>query len=114
MRPARNSDSRPCGASLFWGRADSSFSLLAMSDSSFWLGAGRRVQDRVEGWPVCCGHGGRRSLSLEAPGLELASECLAFVHAHVGVGQQRSQVVGIAANGFSGESPVEWQADLMD
>src|SRR5271170_7413567 len=85
-----------------------------MSDPPFWLGAGRRVRDQIEGRPGGCGYRGLRSLSLEPPGMDLASERLAFVHAHVRVGQQRRQVVGVVADALPGESPVEWEADLVD
>src|SRR5277367_1256690 len=107
-------DTQPRGGSLVWGKADSSFSLLAMSDSPFWLGAGRRVRDRIEGRPVRCGHRGGWNRAFEPPGLDLAGERLAFVHAHVRVGKERGQVVGVAADTLPGESPVEREADLMD
>src|ERR1700678_2438765 len=112
-RPS-NLESWPRGGSLVWGKADRSCSLLAMSDPSFWLGAGRRVRNRIEGRPVRCGHRRVQSLAFEPPGFDLASERLAFVHAHVRIGQERGQVVGVAADDLPGESPVEREADLVD
>src|SRR3984957_20080056 len=114
IRRANSCDSRPRGGSVVWGKADSSISLLAMSDSPFWLGTGRRVRDGIEGRPGRCGHCRRRNLAFEPPGLDLADERLAFVHADVRVGQERSQVVGVAADNLPGESPMERKADLVD
>src|ERR1700691_5675339 len=108
------SDSGPRGGSLVWGKADSSCSLLAMSDPSFWLGAGRRIRNRIEGRPVRCGYRRLHILAFEPPGLNLASERLAFVHAYVRVGQERGQIVSVAADDLPGESPVEREADLVD
>src|SRR5580658_9409487 len=85
-----------------------------MSDPSFWLGAGRRIRDRIEGRPVRCGYRRLQILTFEAPGLDLASERLAFVHAYVRVGQERGQIVSVAADDLPGESPVEREADLVD
>ena len=45
---------------------------------------------------------------------DLTGESLAFVHAHVGLGNQRRQIVGVAAHSLAGESPVERYADLVD
>src|SRR5277367_3936220 len=96
-------DSQPRGGSLVWGKAASSFSLLSMSEPSFWLGAGRRVRDGIKGRPLCCGHRWLRRLAFKPPGLDLASERLAFVHAHVRVGQKRGEVVGVAAHDLTSE-----------
>src|ERR1700723_751436 len=107
MRRPNSSGSGPRGGSLVCGKADSSFSLLAMSDSPFWLGAGRRVRDRIEGRPVRGGYRWGRGGAFDPPGLDLAGARLAFVHAHVRVGQERGQVVGVTADDLSGEGPVE-------
>src|ERR1700678_3968461 len=107
-------DSRPRGGSMVWGNADSSCSLLAMSDPSFWLSAGRRVREGIQGRPVGCWYRRLQSLAFEPAGLDLAGERLAFVHAHVRVGQERGQLVGVAADNLPGESPVEREADLVD
>src|ERR1700677_686249 len=109
-----SSASRPRGGSLVWGKADSSFSLLVMSDPPFWLGAGRRVRDRIEGWPGRCGYSGPKGLALDSSGMDLAGKCLAFVHAHVRVSHDRGQVIGVAADALPGEGPVEWESDLVD
>src|SRR6201994_716906 len=114
MKRPSSSDTRPRGGSLIWGNAESSCSLLAMSQSPFWLSAGRRVRDRIERRPVRRGHSRLRRLAFEPPGLDLAGECLAFVHAYVRVGQERGQIIGVAAHALPGEGPMEREADLVD
>src|ERR1700761_2388811 len=111
-RPS-STDNQPRGGSLAWGKADSSCSLLAMSKPPFWLGTGRRVRDRIESRPVRCGHRRLQSLAFEPASLDLACERLAFVHAHIRVGQEGGQVVGVAADGLTGKSPVEREAYLV-
>ncbi len=70
------------------------------------IGVGRRPADGVLG---------RLGKAAVVPaGLHLAGENLALVHAHVGIGQQRGQVVGVAADRLAGEAPVKRQADLVD
>jgi hypothetical protein len=46
--------------------------------------------------------------------MDLAGERLAVVHAHVRVGHERGQVVGVAADALPSESPVEGETDLVD
>jgi hypothetical protein len=85
-----------------------------MSEPPFWLGAGRRVRDRIESRPVRCGHRRFRSLAFRPPGLDLAGKRLALMHAHIRISQERRQVVVVAVHGLTGESPVEREADLVD
>ena len=55
-----------------------------------------------------------RSAAVDSAGLYLAGERLAVVHAHVRVGKERRQVVGIGANALPGEGPVERETDLVN
>src|SRR5580698_3827689 len=85
-----------------------------MSDSPFWLGAGRRVRDWIQGGPGRCGHRWGRSWTFEPSGMDFAGKGFAFVHAHVGIGQECGEIVRIAADALPGESPVERESDLVN
>ena len=71
-------------------------------------GTGSRVGQGAAGFV------GLGRAAVEPAGVDLAGERLALVHAHVRVGHQRGQVVGVAADDLAGEAPVERQADLVD
>ena len=86
-----------------------------MSDPSFRL----RADTGVSGIGSSVGQGATRhrrmwSVALKPPGMDFTGEGLAFVHAHVRIGQKRGQVVGVAADHLPGKSPVEGETDLVD
>src|ERR1700760_507005 len=95
--------------SLVCGTSNSSCSLLAMANPSFWLGAARRVRDGIEGWPVRCRNRGQRRRTFQPSGFHLAGKGLALMHAYVRVGHQRGQVVCVVADNLAGEGPMKWQ-----
>src|SRR5215468_11810470 len=107
MRCSRSHPRRPRGGSLPGGNAVNSFSLTGMAEPPFWLRGRWRVRDRVTGWPGRWSFRRARGVAVQPAWMDLAGERLTLVHAHVGVGHQRRQIVGIAAYDFPGKSPVE-------
>ena len=87
-------------------RSDSSQFATAMRKSPFRLGRRPACRGSARGSARApCGTVGRGGRPVEPAGVDLAGEHLALVHAHVRVGHQRGQVVGVAADRSRRRSP---------